>query len=89
LLQAYISQLKLDGATFFGFHIHTLIMVSCLGFVLVADMVFVQQSAGRYVLLAMFYELWLLMNYILLQDFTCDIRDLLEAWLGGSCESGA
>jgi len=32
LLQAYISQLKLDG------------------FVLVADMVFVQQSAGRLVL---------------------------------------
>jgi pre-mRNA-splicing helicase BRR2 len=32
LLQAYISQLKLDG------------------FVLVADMVFVQQSAGRWVL---------------------------------------
>ncbi|KXN85510.1 hypothetical protein AN958_11235 [Leucoagaricus sp. SymC.cos] len=36
LLQAYISQLKLDG------------------FVLVADMVFVQQSAGRYILRAMF-----------------------------------
>ena len=61
----------------------------CLGFVLVADMVFVQQSAGRYVLLAMFYELWLLMNYTPLQDSTCDIRDLFEAWMGGSCESGA
>lgn len=35
LLQAYISQLKLDG------------------FVLVADMVFVQQSAGRLVLLSL------------------------------------
>ena len=61
----------------------------CLGFVLVADMVFVQQSAGRYVLLAMFYELWLLTNYMLLQDSTCNIRDLLEAWMGGSCESSA
>jgi hypothetical protein len=52
-------------------------------------MVFVQQSAGWYVLLTMFYELWLLTTYMPLQDSTRDIRDLLEAWLGGSCESDA
>lgn len=48
LLQAYISQLKLEGKIMphFGylFASHTPLL---LGFALVADMVFVQQSAGR------------------------------------------
>ena len=58
LLQAYISQLKLDGATFFlTVYSYSNYYLVCLGFVLVADMVFVQQSAGRYALLATFYEL--------------------------------
>lgn len=47
LLQAYISQLKLDG-TYYHFYIRFIhLMLYGIGFVLVADMVFVQQSAGR------------------------------------------
>jgi pre-mRNA-splicing helicase BRR2 len=48
LLQAYISQLKLDGAIVFCCTTIS-VFTHLLGFALVADMVFVQQSAGRYV----------------------------------------
>jgi pre-mRNA-splicing helicase BRR2 len=48
LLQTYISQLKLEGKLMSHtdglFTSHTSLL---LGFALVADMVFVQQSAGR------------------------------------------
>jgi len=47
LLQAYISQLKLDGVSSVWSRPDGVLMI-LLGFVLVADMVFVQQSAGRY-----------------------------------------
>lgn len=54
LLQAYISQLKLEGASpFSSYTISSFILRFRLGFALVADMVFVQQSAGR-ILRAMF-----------------------------------
>ena len=46
LLQAYISNLKLDGRWLLSFHFDH-INVCITGFALVADMVFVQQSAGR------------------------------------------
>jgi pre-mRNA-splicing helicase BRR2 len=49
LLQAYISQLKLEGKpTRARSYWYSLSLF--LGFALVADMVFVQQSAGRYAL---------------------------------------
>lgn len=47
LLQAYISQLKLEGIDILHLPL-TFYLTSVIGFVLVADMVFVQQSAGRY-----------------------------------------
>jgi pre-mRNA-splicing helicase BRR2 len=46
LLQAYISQLKLDGMSRLFYSVSPL-FIPYAGFVLVADMVFVQQSAGR------------------------------------------
>jgi hypothetical protein len=65
LLQAYISQLKLDG------------------FVLVADMVFVQQSAGRLVSLSQVLQpLFMFSQYP-----SGHVRNLLEARVGGTCES--
>ena len=67
LLQAYISQLKLDG------------------FVLVADMVFVQQSAGRLVS----FQFRNFLTLTLSQHSPRHVRNLLETRVGGTCKSGA
>ena len=48
LLQAYVSSLKMEGEKHIIVFRKFLIFLK--GFALVADMVFIQQSAGRYVL---------------------------------------
>ena len=70
----------------FGLCLWTLTMV-CLGFILVADMVFVQQSAGWYVLLAMQSGFRFLTSRVLIQNSACHVRNLLEARMGSSCEA--
>lgn len=55
LLQAYISGLKLDGALIYLFLIVSVPFSSVVpGFALVADMVYVQQSAGRFIIFWVF-----------------------------------
>ena len=55
------------------------------GFVLVADMVFVQQSAGRYVFSSSIKSSG---DSCRSQNPPCYLRDLSQAWMGYPCQGG-
>lgn len=76
LLQAFISQLKLDGMCFCLLGVIWFIDDGTLGFVLVADMVFVQQSAGR--ILRAMYEICLKRGWAVPAKAALDLCKMVE-----------